>query len=241
MAAMNQTRLIGYLESDPTCEKEGQITFPIKTVYEYEGKTKYTSVIVFVNDKLKEQVIHLKAYDFIDLSGIYITKKQNKYSICPLCGKRNVKSWATISYVYPLSLIQIKNLNIPKECSQNILDKILKEHYHMISNNIILLGNVTQDAKEIHNGYRFPLVFRRKLYIAGQEDIRSDYAFVYSLKEETDKVACHLKKKNLVFIDGIIRTRRVKSIFMCGYCLYTYQFDDAVTEIVPNDLMNLSL
>lgn len=252
MAAHNQIRVLGYLLDNPNIKNEGvsgeEKAFLKMRVRnrEIDGypNTEFQDISIFYDgasgnenaDKIMRRIKSLKKFDLIDIKGVINVLSVNKASECPYCGEKNVKNFAVSCFVYPISLIKLNGLQIDNERNSKLPERMLREHYEEISNDVDILGTVVNEPEVVKGKFpccRYMLAVNRKYYIKTQDTIYTDFPWVYSYGKQCTLDAEYLQPGALVLISGFLRNRLVRSNIICQNCENEYQYEDIATEIIP--------
>lgn len=106
-----------------------------------------------------------------------------------------------------------------------------------ISNRIFIMGNLCADPyiSDDKNHCAYQLGINRKAYIPEDDpDIRADYPWVKSSKEQAQKDAEVLRMGSLIFVDGSVQARQGFTVEKeCEHCGTKVQIRDRAMEIVP--------
>lgn len=252
MAAHNQIRALGYLLDDPVIKNEGmtgeekaflKVRVRNRKVEGYPN-TEFQDVSVFYDgasgnenaDKLMNRIKSLKKLDLIDIKGVINVLSVNKTSECPYCREKNTKLFAVSCFIYPISLIKLNGLQVDNERDEKIPERMLREHYEEISNDIDILGTVVNEPEIVDGKFpccRYMIAVDRKYYIKTQDTIYTDYPWVYSYGKQGKMDKKYLQPGTLVLISGFLRNRSVRSDITCKCCGKKYQYADMATEIIP--------
>lgn len=250
MATHNQVRLVGYVKGNVKVvgEAESEKAFlTLRTVHRdidlyYEEP--FEDILIFYDnsdEKLMNKIKKLEPFDIVDIKGVFNILPMNKTSICPACGEKNVKHYASTTFVYPLHIMKLNALYTAYEHDKNLPEELLIKHYKEISNQAIICGTVVKEPelRKIKKGYsccRYPLGVNRKYYIKTQGELTADYPWIYTFGQQAEDDAKHLLKGSTVLMDGFIRTRRVETQMMCEVCGTEYTYPDTATEFIPYSL-----
>lgn len=253
MATHNQMRILGYLLKDPTIINDGmegdeKILFQVRTIRRhtdgYIGK-KFEDVIVFYDgDEFIEKMKKLVKFDLVDIKGVFNILPVNKESICPYCGKTNVKEMGTSTFIYPIHFMKLDNVQGSYEYDEKLPEDILKRHYREVSNQALIIGTVVSSPEMVgdpkHPCCRYRLGVDRKYYIKTQDNIKADYPWIYSYAQQAEWDYIHLKEGSLILVDAFIRNRQVNAKTVCANCNCDYTYPDVVTEFIPYSLEYLA-
>lgn len=255
MATHNQARIVGYLLEDPVIqgnERSRTVIFKVRTTHrETENPYHYRvfeDILVYYDDNTLDgfmhRVVELKAFDLVDIKGVFNVMLINKPSICPECNCQNVKRRATSTFIYPISLMKRGNLKCDSEYRESLPGEILQKHFKEISNQVLIIGTVLADPETTGTtaspACRYPLGVDRKYYIRTQGEITADYPWVYSYGKQAVYDSEHLKKGSVILVDAYLRNRQVKNNMTCVMCGKNYTFDDVAMEFIPYSVEYLS-
>lgn len=253
MATHNQVREVGYLVKEPTIFNEGiegseKILFQIRTVRrhidDYFGK-KFEDVIMYYDgERYIEKMKKLKKFDLVDIKGVFNVLPVDKNSVCPFCGKQNVKYQGTSTFIYPISFIKLDNIEASYEYDNDLPESILRKHYTEISNQALIVGTVCSDPEMIGNDKikccRYKLGVDRKYFIKTQAEQTADYPWVYSYGQQAESDYRHLKRDSLVLVDACVHNREIQADIKCAHCSNDYKYPDVVTDFIPYSVEYLS-
>lgn len=253
MATHNQVRVVGYLLKDPTVINEGKegaerILFQIRTVRRdvdgYKGN-KFQDLIVFYDGTdFMEKMKKLQKFDLIDIKGVFNVLTVDKKSICPYCGRQNVKYRGCSTFIYPISFIKLNSVLTSYEYDANLPEAILKKHYTEISNQALIIGTVVSNPEligdEKHPCCRYRLGVDRKYYIKTQDELTADYPWIYSYGQQAEWDYKHLEQGSVILADAFIHNRQVTATMQCENCGSDYGYPDVTTEFIPYSIEYLS-
>lgn len=253
MATHNQVREVGYLIKDPVILNEDvegseKILFQIRTVRRevegYRGKNFEDVIIYYDGEELMKKLKTLKKFDVIDVKGVFNVLTVNKQSICPYCGKQNIKYRGSSTFIYPIYVMKYNSLSATFDANPDLPEELLETHYKEVSNQALIIGTVVSEPELIGTPQmpccRYRLGVDRKYYIKTQDDLTSDYPWVYSYGQQAEWDARHLIKGAVVLVDGFIHNRQVNANTQCEHCASDYTYPDVTTEFIPYSLEYLS-
>lgn len=246
MAQHNQVRGVGFLLKDPTILNEGiegseKILFQIRTIRrhidDYRGK-KFEDLIVFYDGSdFMEKMKKLKKFDLVDIKGVVDILTVDKQSICPYCGKQNVKHMGSSTFIYPIAFFKLNNVETSYEHNEDLPEAILQKHYREVSNEALIVGTVVSTPEMIGTDNikccRYRLGVDRKYYIKTQGDVTADYPWVYTYGKQAEWDSTHLKEGALVLVNAFIHNREIDANTVCMHCGADYTYPDVVTELIP--------
>lgn len=252
MATHNKARVIGYLVDDPKILKTDdgfrkivmQIMTTRRSLRGNEDNV-FEPVLIYCDGDEKQEMIKrlesLKKMDLVDITGVLNILSINKPHRCPSCGHVDIRYQGTATFIYPLSVIKINNLEgaiAPGE--------VLAAHYKEISHEILIMGTVVSDpemgiSKSDGTKYcKYKLGVDRKYYIKTQSDIYADYPWVYSYGNQADRDALYLQNGSVIILTGYIHVRKAKVPATCSLCQTKYKYNDSVTDLIPYSVEYLS-
>lgn len=253
MATHNQVREVGYLLKDPKIMNEGiegseKILFQIRTARRdtegYLGKRFEDVIIYYDGTELMDKLKKLKAYDLIDVKGVFNVLTVNKKSLCPHCGAQNIKYRGSSTFIYPIFVTKLNSLMVSFDQNAELPEQILEERFKEVSNQALIIGTVVSDPELIGTAKipccRYRLGVDRKYYIKTQDELTADYPWVYSYGQQAEWDIRHLIKNSVVLVDGFIHNRQVNANMTCETCGGEYTYPDVTTEFIPYSLEYLS-
>lgn len=253
MATHNQVREVGYLLQDPKIMNEGlegseKILFKIRTIRRetegYFGK-KFEDVIIYYDGtELMPRLKKLKRFDLIDLKGVFNVLTVNKKSRCPACGEQNIKYRGSSTFIYPIFFNKINSLATLFDNDEESPEMHLEKHWKEVSNQALIIGTVVNEPELIglpnRPCCRYRLGVDRKYYIKTQDELTSDYPWVYTYGEQAEWDIRHLRQGALILVDGFIHNRQVDANITCEHCGTGYTYPDVTTEFIPYSLEYLA-
>lgn len=255
MATHNQVRLVGYLLKDPVLinpgkEGEEKILMQIRSVRrDIEGyyDDLFSDLVIFYDGKdLMEKCKKLKQFDAIDVKGVLNILPTQKKQKCPYCGHENIKHNALSTFVYPIALSRIASYQ-DFYADQGIMpNRILEDNFKEVSNQCLIIGTVVSQPELIETKKnikicRYCVGVDRKYYIKTQDDITSDYPWVYTYGRQAERDYEHLvDKQSVVFIDGFVHNRKIRGRMYCEHCSSDFSFEDVGTQFTPYAVEYLS-
>lgn len=253
MAHHNHVRTVGYLLKEPKIMNEGvegseKILFQIRTIRRetegYNGRQFEDLIIYYDGTELMPKLKKLRQYDVVDIKGVFNVLTVNKRSICPACGAENIKYRGSSTFVYPIHVTKLQSYSTIADQDINSPEKLLESHYKEISNYSFIIGTVVSDPELIGTPKmpccRYRLGVDRKYYIKSQDELTSDYPWVYSYGQQAEWDYRHLVKNAVIHVDGFIHNRQVEANMKCEHCGEEYTYPDVTTEFIPYSLEYLS-
>lgn len=253
MATHNQVREVGYLLKEPKIMNEGmegseKILFQIRTIRRetegYYGK-KFEDVIIYYDGiDLMPKLKSLKRFDLVDIKGVFNVLTVDKRSRCPACGGQNIKYRGSSTFIYPIFITKINSLASIFDRDADSPEMYLEKHWTEVSNQALIIGTVVNEPELLTFPHmqccRYMLGVNRKYYIKTQDELTSDYPWVYSYGQQAEWDIRHLRKEAVILVDGFIHNRQVDANITCEHCGAAYTYPDVTTEFVPYSLEYLS-
>lgn len=253
MATHNQVRELGYLLKEPKIINEGiegseKILFQIRTARRntegYAGK-RFEDVIIYYDgtefmDKLKK----LKAFDVVDIKGVFNVLTVNKKSLCPCCGMQNVKYRGSSTFIYPIYVNKLQYLGGIYDQDPALPEETIERCYSEVSNQALIIGTIVSEPELLDIGNtqccRYRLGVDRKYYVKTQDELTADYPWVYSYGQQAEWDSRHLVQGSVILVDGFIHNRQVNAKIVCEECGTEYTYPDVTTEFIPYSIEYLS-
>lgn len=200
-------------------------------------KVEYAKLPVLSGDpSVIEKMAETKAGDIILIKGNLLTKNVVKKKLCPKCGTPYKKD-GVLTFINPIHY-SIEKTGLTVEESELEL-----REYCEVSNIATLIGTICRDP-EIKSANKrsmivsFPLAIDRKFFVKSDNpENRTDYPYVqiYGKEKGNDVLKrCHAGTE--VFVDGIIKTRKYKTMqFPCENpdCNEMINWNDWTIDIIP--------
>ena len=253
MATHNQARIVGYLLQDPVIGNEGiegaeKIFFQVRTTRRhidgYRGPEFEDVIIYYDGTELMSKLKNLKHFDLIDLKGVVNVLITPKKSTCTVCGEEQIKYNGTSTFIYPIHCTKLNSISTSYEYDADIPEQILKKHYEEVSNQVLLIGNLASEPEftgdERNHCCKYMLKVDRKYYIKSQDELTTDFPWIYTYDEQAIWDEKYLKKGSTVLVDGFMRNTRINAKINCPNCGCTYTFPDLRSEFIPYSLEYLS-
>jgi len=184
------------------------------------------------NKEMIEVLSQLKANDMVDVKGVLTSKEVNKKTICPECGAEVINK-GNIVYITPIFICR-REIGV----SDGEGMRLLKERCE-VSNEVDVIGNVCREPHYYTDGNgreyaQYQLAVNRRFHIKEDADeIRTDYPWIKTFGRQALEDSKHLRIGSSVYINGALQTREIKRRSECPSCFLEYEWNDAVTEIVP--------
>ena len=233
MAKENFVLLVGKLQELPKTNKEQTIgKFRLNTL---RRNDKYdTPLVRVVDEKIIQKLPTFNVDDFILVKGIVSTRDVVKRAQCPKCGTIGSARGTTTE------VLAIDAINI----GPNYELEDLKE----VSNIVRMLGTLcrepvltTTSSQTKVSLCKYQIAANRKLNVASEPDVYSDYPWVNSFGRQADQDALHLETGSQVYIDGGLQTRTLRRECHCESCGCDYKTEgDTIIEIVPHSVEYLN-
>ena len=233
MAKENFVLLIGKLSEVPKINKTQTIgKFKLNTM---RRNDKYdTPVVRVVEAPLIAKLPTLNVNDYVLVKGIVATRDVAKKAECPKCGTIGVVR-GTTTEVLAIDFIDI---------GPNYELESLKE----VSNMVRILGTLcrepsltTTSSQSKVSLCKYQIATNRKLNVASEPDVYSDYPWVNSFGRQAEQDALRLQSGSQVYIDGGLQTRTLRRECHCENCGCDYKTEgDTIIEIVPHSVEYLN-
>ena len=206
---------------------------------------RFDSPIIISHDPaIIRKMTQIKVLDMVDIHGVLCTIQTKKKNRCKICHEIN-ETIGTLVYVAPLYLEKRYDKRM-EECDERndmrekaeIGLELLKERAE-ISNHVRLVGNLCDDPSFFNEpgipcNAAYMIAVNRKIKISGQsEDITCDFPWIKTFGNMAAEDYESLQKGSIVFVHGMIRTRKPPRVFECQHCGSSYTCEDSVTDIVP--------
>lgn len=188
--------------------------------------------IVSGNKEILKIMKKIKKGDMIEVKGSITTRNTIKHHSCPHCGEKNQQN-GVIVFITPI-YIGIRE----RQKSEADGLELLKERCE-ISNQATLIGPLCRDVKRFKldtglNITTYQMAVRRKFRVIDDSaENRVDFPWIKSYGDIAVKDGETLKKGSYIFVDGMVRTRRLKRRCVCEHCQEAYAWEDLNMEIIP--------
>jgi len=189
-------------------------------------------VIVTRNPEMIRAIRDLKESDMVDVRGVISTKDIRKSTVCPNCGHKN-HDYGSLVYITPIYICA-------RERALNDMDGIqLLKSRSEISNLVNVIGNVCKEPEYYEDSdnrsyAQYPLAVNRRYHIREDaDDIKSDFPWIKTFGKQALEDSKCLHVGSSVYISGALQSRTFSRTTICQECSQSYEWTDAVTEIVP--------
>ena len=193
-------------------------------------------------DKIKA-VSKIKVGDYVRVKGTLSTKPVNKSKKCPDCGTVNsVSGILTYVNLIFIDIVERDIFEIDEDGNfnkKNALEKLKSRSE--VSNMFTCIGAVVRDVDTYSDPERpnihatkYQLAVNRKYLIKEDgPDAKTDYPYIISYGKQALQDAEQLQEGSVVYVNGFIRSKRVKRKFTCCNCGCEYDWIDPVIDVVP--------
>jgi len=220
MARENDVKLIGIIQNIEK-DENNKIAKIILAVIKRNGRIDYPQIFFYAEhfDSVKD----LKLEDTVIIKGFYATANQMKEYRCPKCGKV-LTSKTMISSVIGFYACKLNG-------------KYLLDDLKEVSNSVTLLGPLCRNVKlkVLPSGVKnaqYQMAIGRKMRVAEQQDVRTDFPFISSLGEQAEEDYKRMEEGCQCYINGSIQTRSISKVINCD-CGHGIVIDTPIMEICP--------
>lgn len=238
MARHNEVFLYGQIISEPR-NSDKKIMFCLNIIRGIRdfgdniSELKYDApIIMSFNPEIIAIAKDFKKGDMVEVKGTITTKEVNKSALCPHCGHKTIAQ-GTIVFINPI-YISKREEGVSHDEGLMLLKKRVE-----ISNTIKVIGRLCRDpehyvSKTGKHVTQYQLAVNRKFHIKEDStEVRTDYPWVKSYGNVAVEDAKFLKTGSLVYIDGMLQSRKVERTSTCESCGESFVWHDNALEIVP--------
>ena len=191
-----------------------------------------TPAIRTSNPEMCEEIAGWKVNDMVEIKGPVTSREIVRINTCPKCGGKN-EVQGVMTFVHPIFCSR-RDTNISNEEGMRLL-----EYRNEISNNVTLIGMVTQeptyhetDNKSLIAKYQVA-VMRRYRIKEDTPDRKADFIWIKSFGKIAEVDRKFLKKGTLVYIDGVLQTVDYDRKIICAHCGEEFSAKESSLEVVP--------
>lgn len=239
-------RFIGY----------GQVYLPVRVIKNEDGEyTRATAAFITIRGKRSygnslenvrqdhpalrtsdpyfcEEISSWKVNDMIEVKGTITSREIIRTNTCPKCGATNQVQGIT-TYINPVFCGR-RETNISNEEGRQLL-----QYRHEISNNVTLIGMVTQEPtfhETADSGLigKYQLAVMRRYRIKEDPpDRKADFIWIKSFGKIAEVDQKYIKKGTLIYIDGFLQTVKYPRTIKCAECGEEFSAEEQSMEVVP--------
>lgn len=243
MAKENYIYLIGQVKKPVTFKYDVQqnpikaqfvLTTIKRNIYDNAGMYTPKYDYLYVETQHPEVIrtcTRIKQFDFIEVKSILATRNVMRGTVCSQCG-HTVLQQGVLDYIEPVYVGIRAHANSGSDGAEYL------RNCAEASNILKLIGVVCREPEfyTYDNGTEYAhynLAVNRKLFVEGQPETTADFPWVktYGAQAEDDKKA--IKQGSLLYIDGYVKSEKVKKEVTCEACGYKFDFEHAVMVVRP--------
>lgn len=178
------------------------------------------------------EIENWKLNDMVEIKGPITSREITRTYICPECGAEN-KIQGVATFIHPIFCGR-RESGITKDEGYKLL-----QYRSEISNNVTLIGMLMGDPsfRETEKGVKigkYQVAVMRRYRIKEDEPSRkADFIWIKSFGRIAEKDEKFLKKGTLMYIDGVLQTKKYEKEINCASCNYKITADEVSTEVVP--------